>query len=88
MEDLLRDLQITQKGTYVESKYTIDLQTSNWYQYYFEKLESNPNFEIEEDSIKTSYEENTVAFYNGEYEIYLTANFVDDTYTMEIEEKQ
>lgn len=87
MEELLKELQISQEGVYVENTYTIDLQTSNWYQYYFEKLESNKDFEIDENSIQTNFDENKVVFYNETYEISLTANFADNTYTMEIEEQ-
>lgn len=29
MEELLKDLQISQEGVYIENTYTIDLQTSN-----------------------------------------------------------
>lgn len=29
MEELLKELEVSQKGTFVENTYTIDLQTSN-----------------------------------------------------------
>ena len=87
MEKLLKELEVSQKGVLIENTYTINLQTSNWYQYYFEKLEANDEFEIDENSIHTDFDENSVVFYNDAYEISLTANFSDNNYTMKIEEK-
>lgn len=90
IKDLLRKLNILNPGYYEGDKYIIEVDSDNEWGNLYYKL----NKGVEENIITTvernnviSPDESKLIYYFGSYKIQLKANFVDETYILEVGRK-
>lgn len=86
MEEFLKSLGITAKGTYSKSgAYIIDIQNYDEYGMYFSLLEKSDIEEVQDTSQITVHTTN-ITFANDDYQIVLQADLDEDIYKLIVTE--
>lgn len=87
MEEFLRKLGITKKGsTTPEGLYVIDLTEDEWAKY-FSKLDRSNLVDEDEDSSNLGYESSVNQFENEDYIITLIGDLDEEKYKLTIKER-
>ena len=87
MEELLRKLNITETGKHDGNKYIVELPSYARFNKVFQKLDSADFLEENTELAKIDFDETKVVFENEEYEVTLTSNLNEETYTLIVERK-
>lgn len=88
MKEFLQELGIEDPGHFNDDdEYVIDIEDSNQYSRVFSKLENSKKVhEVEDDSV-FDLEKNTLYFESEDYDIELSADLDEDTYSLKIRKK-
>lgn len=86
LDDILYELDFDDIGELANNKYTIVLNNSDDYAYYYTLLDHNENIDlVDSSSVSTEYL-NVVTYEGDDYKVSLNANFNDDYYNVTIED--
>jgi hypothetical protein len=86
LEELLKSVGITEKGTYTKNgSYVVDIKDYNEYGRYFSLLEKSELEEVQDTSQITIHTTN-VTFANDDYQIILQADLDEDLYKLVVTE--
>lgn len=89
MEQVLRDIGITQRGEYSsDDNYVIDLEDSNVFNKVFSKLDKSDLVEENEDSSVTNIHITNIMYVGEGYSFNLIADFDQDTYKLVVTEME
>ena len=87
MEEFLRGLGITEKGSTTEDgSYVIDIPDSNMYGRYLSRLDRCNDLEEDTESSQITSGPSSIQYVNEQYTITLLSDFDADTYKLTIRE--
>ncbi len=87
MEEFLRGLGITEKGSTTEDgSYVIDIPDSNTYGKYLSKLDRSTEVEEDTESSQVTEDVGSIQYVNDDFTITLLSDFDQDTYKLTIRE--
>lgn len=86
MEEFFDFFEIDENG-FKNNKYTIDLEDSDSFIEALSTVQENDWFEMDEDNVVYTEDENKITFYNKDYTVYFDGNFDNDTYYMFVTKK-
>lgn len=87
MEQFFDFFEIDKDEVDKTSKYTIDLEDSDSFIEAISVVQDSDWFEMDEDNVIYTDNENKLNFYNKDYTVYFDGNFDDDTYYMFVKKK-
>lgn len=86
LDDILYELDFDDIGELKNNKYTITLNNSDDYAYYYTLLDHNENLDlIDASSVSTEYL-NVITYEGNDYKVSLNANFNSNYYNVTIED--
>ena len=86
MKDFIDSLGLKIDGEMRNSQYVITVDNSNEFSSLFNTISLNDLLRLEDNSIATD-KESSFRFTNGEYDVVLSADYVNDVYSLIIEVK-
>lgn len=86
IDDFIQDLNLPFEGEMRGSQYIINVETSNDFSDLFSTISMNDKLHLEDKS-KASKEESEFRFTDGYFDVFLQADYDNDTYSCTIEER-
>ena len=87
MKEFLRELGITQEGSFTEdNNYVIDLESSNEFNKIYGKLDSSDLIEENEDASVVNLDVTNIIYFCENFAINLIADFTQDEYKIVVTE--
>lgn len=83
----LEDLDLDMTGKFTDRRYTVTLDNSDDYARYYTILDHADNLELSDTSSMSQEFATVLTYVNDDYKVKLNANFVDDYYTLTVEEE-
>lgn len=86
LEDILTELDFDDIGEFKNNKYTIVLNDSNDYAYYYTLLDSNENIDLVDSSSVSTEFLNVITYEGDDFKVSLNADFNNNYYNVTIED--
>lgn len=86
LDDILTELDFDDIGEFKNNKYTIVLNDSNDYAYYYTLLDSNENLDLVDSSSVSTEFLNVITYEGDDFKVSLNADFNNNYYNVTIED--
>lgn len=86
LDDILTELDFDDIGEFKDNKYTIVLNDSNDYAYYYTLLDSNENIDLVDSSSVSTEFLNVITYEGDDFKVSLNADFNNNYYNVTIED--
>lgn len=88
MEQFFDFFEINKDELDKRNRYTVDLEDSDSFIEALSVVQENDWFEMDEDNVIYTEDENKLKFYNKDYTVYFDGDFDKDTYFMFVEKER